>query len=147
MITIFDVNQSVNNTIQKAIKNIFDYNIPIVAEELKEPIERPSLKIIIENSTNGKLNYFFQQKNMTVYIYFFAKNETRSKFDNIKVQNAIEQTLLDGITINDMWFDIEQVHTDNADGILCCSFDLEIIEEIETNQIDEYMQELKTKLY
>ncbi len=147
MITIFDVNQSVNNTIQKAIKNIFDYDIPIVAEELKEPIERPSLKIIIENSTNGKLNYFFQQKNMTVYVYFFAKNETRSKFDNIKVQNAIEQTLLDGITINDMWFDIEQVHTDNADGILCCSFDLEIIEEIETNQIDEYMQELKTKLY
>lgn len=147
MITIFDVNQSVNNTIQKAIKNIFDYDIPIVAEELKEPIERPSLKIIIENNTNGKLNYFFQQKNMTVYVYFFAKNETRSKFDNIKVQNAIEQTLLDGITINDMWFDIEQVHTDNADGILCCSFDLEIIEEIETNQIDEYMQELKTKLY
>ncbi len=147
MITIFDVNQSVNNTIQKAIKNIFDYDIPIVAEELKEPIERPSLKIIIENNTNGKLNYFFQQKNMTVYVYFFAKNETRSKFDNIKVQNAIEQTLLDGITINDMWFDIEQVHTDNTDGILCCSFDLEIIEEIETNQIDEYMQELKTKLY
>lgn len=147
MITIFDVNQSVNNTIQKAIKNIFDYDIPIVAEELKEPIERPSLKIIIENNTNGKLNYFFQQKNMTVYVYFFAKNETRSKFDNIKVQNAIEQTLLDGITINDMWFDIEQVHTDNADGILCYSFDLEIIEEIETNQIDEYMQELKTKPY
>ena len=84
---------------------------------------------------------------MTVYVYFFAKNETRSKFDNIKVQNAIEQTLLDGITINDMWFDIEQVHTDNADGILCCSFDLEIIEEIETSQTEEYMEELKTKLY
>jgi len=52
-----------------------------------------------------------------------------------------------GITINDMWFDIEQVHTDNADGILCCSFDLEIIEEIETSQTEEYMEELKTKLY
>ncbi len=121
--------------------------MPIVAEELKEPIERPSLKIIIENNKNGKLNYFFQQKNMIVFIYFFAKNENRSKFDNIKVQNAIEQTFLDGITINDMWFDIEEVHSDNADGILCCSFDLEIIEEIERKQTDDYMEELKTILY
>lgn len=147
MITIFDVNKSVNNTIKNIIKNVFDYDVPIVAEELKEPIQRPSLKIIIEDNKNGKLNYFFQQKNMTVYVYFFAKNETRSKFDNIKVQNAIEQTLLDGITINDMWFDIEEVHFDNSDGILCCSFDLEIIEEIERKQTDDYMEELKTKLY
>lgn len=147
MITLFDVNQSVNDTIQKAVQSVFDYDVPIVAEELKEPIERPSLKIIIENSTNGKLNHFFQQKNMTVYIYFFAQNETRSKFDNRKVQNAIEQTLLDGITINDVWFAVEQVHTDSAEGILCCSFDLEIIEEIEREQTGEYMEELKTKLY
>lgn len=147
MITIFDVNKSVNDTIKNIIKNVFDYDVPIVAEELKEPIQRPSLKIMIEYNKNGKLNYFFQQKNMTVFIYFFAKNENRSKFDNIKVQNAIEQTFLDGITINDMWFDIEEVHSDNADGILCCSFDLEIIEEIERKQTDDYMEELKTKLY
>ena len=146
MITIFDVNKVVNDIIQKAVQNIFDYDVPI-AEELKEPIERPSLKIIIENNKNGKLNYFFQQKNMIVFIYFFAKNENRSKFDNIKVQNAIEQTFLDGITINDMWFDIEEVHSDSTDGVLCCSFDLEIIEEIERKQTDDYMEELKTILY
>ena len=64
MITIFDVNKVVNDIIQKAVQNIFDYDVPIVAEELKEPIERPSLKIIIENNKNGKLNYFFQ------HIYF-----------------------------------------------------------------------------
>ena len=54
MITIFDVNKVVNDIIQKAVQNIFDYDVPIVAEELKEPIERPSLKIIIENNKNGK---------------------------------------------------------------------------------------------
>ncbi len=147
MITIFDVNQSVNDSIQKAIKKVFDYDVPIIAEELKEPIERPSLKIMIENHKNGKLNHFFQQKNMTIYIYFFAKNEIRSKFDNIKLQNAIEQTFLDGIFINGMWFDIEEINSDSTDGILCCSFDLEMIEEIEREQTDEYMEELKTRLY
>lgn len=147
MITIFDVNKYVNDTIQNVVKNIFDYNIPIVAEELKEPIERPCIKIIIDNYQNSKLNVFFQQKNLTVYIYFFAENDRRAKFDNMKVQNAIEKALSQGIFIKDMWFDIEKVNTDNTDGVLCCSFDLEMIEEIERIQTDEYMEELKTRLY
>lgn len=147
MITIFDVNKCVNDTIQNAVKNIFDYNIPIVAEELKEPIERPCIKIIIDNHKNGKLNVFFQQKSLTVYVYFFAENDRHTKFDNMKVQSAIEQALLQGIFINDMWFDVEEVHTDSIDGVLCCSFDLEMIEEIERIQTDEYMEELKTRLY
>ena len=37
-----------------------------------------------------------------------------------------------------MWFDIEEVHSDSTDGVLCCSFDLEIIEEIERKQTDIY---------
>ncbi len=147
MITIFDVNKAVNDTIERAVKGLFSYEIPLIAEELQEPIERPSFKIMIENSINGKLNYFFQQKTMTIYLYFFAKNETRSKMENQKVQNAIEQTLLDGIFIKEMWFEITEVHADTTDGILCCSFDLELIEELEQPQQEEFMEELQTKFY
>ena len=146
MITIFDINKCVNDTIQNAVKNIFDYDVPIVAEELKEPIERPCIKIMMDNHKNGKLNAFFQQKNLTVYVYFFAKNDRRTKFDNMKVPNAMERALLQGIFINDMWFDIEEVNTDNTEGVLCCSFDLEIIEEIERVERDEYMEELEMKV-
>lgn len=75
MITLMELNQAVNQTIERCVKGLFDYEIPIVAEELKEPIVRPSIKVNFENVSNGKFNSCSREKNLTCRIYFLRKTQ------------------------------------------------------------------------
>lgn len=144
MITLMELNQAVNQTVERCIKGLFDYEIPIVAEELKEPIVRPSIKVNFENVSNGKFNSCNREKNLTCRIYFFAKNARRSKHENLIVQEAIEDAFLEGLEIKEGFIiPIESVESVTADSVLICSLDIYLIELLPDNDTNEIMEELK----
>ena len=147
MITLLEINKAINNKIKNALIDTEFSNVPILAEDISEPIIRPSLKVAIENSTNGKFNANSREKNLTCRVYFFAKDRYKYKIDNSKMQDIIENCFLDGISVSENFYiQIDQVESEISDTVLISSFDLYSIELIEDNDISENIEEINIKL-
>lgn len=143
MITLKEVNAAIHKAVNGAADGLFRYPVPIVAEDLQEPIIRPSIKIAFENMKNGKFNGAAREKKLKCRLYFFAKNRQRPKVENMAMQEAIEAAFLEGLQLyDDMWIPIESVDSMVSDGVLICSFDVYTIEPL-PGQPGEMMEELE----
>lgn len=119
--------------------------VPIPAQDLSEPIIRPSIKVAIDNCVNGKFNAHNREKALTVRIYYFASDRYKFKIENAKMQEIIENAFLDGLIIEEgFYIPIEQVESDITDTVLICSFDLNIIELL-PEQTGEPMENIEIK--
>lgn len=147
MITLLEINKAINNKIKEALVGTAFTTVPLLAEDISEPIIRPSLKVTIENSTNGKFNANCREKNLTCKVYFFAKDRYKYKIDNSKMQDLIENAFLDDLKVNDNFYiPIEEVESDVTDSVLICSFHLYSIELLPDTDISEPMEDLDIKL-
>lgn len=147
MITLLEINKAINNKIKEALAGTDFTTVPLLAEDISEPIIRPSLKVAIKNSTNGKFNANCREKNLTCKVYFFAKDRYKYKIDNSKMQDLIENAFLDDLKVNDNFYiPIEEVESDVSDTVLICSFDLYSIELLPDTDISESMEDLNIKL-
>lgn len=152
MVTIIEINKSINDRIKAALIDSEFEAVPLVADDVEEPILRPSIKVDIENSTNGKFNANSREKSLTCRIYFFAKDRHKYKIDNMKMQDLIENAFLDGLYVTDSFhIPIENVSSEVTDSVLICSFDLLTIELLPEETINpigepiEPMEELEYK--
>ena len=139
MLTLKEVHKAINDKVKEAGK---PNRIPLVAEDITEPIQRPSLKVTLEDSTSGKFNASCREKRITVRIYYFAKDKSKYKLDNLAMQEALEGAFLDGLTIGEVFYiPITEVISTVTDTVLVCSFDLNMVEQFETDT-GEPMEEL-----
>lgn len=142
MITLEDINTAVNNKIKCAINN-FGYNIPLVSEDLREPIIRPSIKVCCENSKSEKLNEDCKERTVTFSVYFFPENKHKPKNENIKVREVLENSFLEPLTITDSFVaPIDNLDFEVTDGILVMTFDVYTIEIIPESNTYEQMEEV-----
>lgn len=148
MITLLEINKAINDKIKQAlIETEFDM-VPIVAEDVSEPIIRPSIKVAIENSVNSRFNANCREKNLTCRVYFFAKDRHKYKLDNCKMQDIIENAFLDDLCVKDSFYiSIIDVESEVSDTVLICSFNLYSVEEIDfSSSYDEPMEELNLEI-
>lgn len=114
---------------------------------MSEPIIRPSIKVEIEASTNGKFNANCREKTLTCRVYFFAKDRYKYKIDNAKMQDIIETAFLDDLEVKENYYiPVDNVDSEVADTVLICSFDLYSVELLPDNDTNELMESLDIKL-
>ncbi|MEG3040895.1 MAG: hypothetical protein RR891_02750 [Clostridium sp.] len=147
MITLLDINKAINDKIKLALVKTEFNKVSILAEDISEPIIRPSLKVGIENSTNGKFNASCREKSLTIRIYFFTKDRYKYKIDNAKMQDIIENAFIDDLEVSEGFFiPINGVNSVVTDTVLICSFDLYTIELLPNDEISEPMETLEIEL-
>ncbi len=147
MVTLLEINKAINNKIEKALVGTDFKLVPIIAEDISEPIVRPSLKVAIENSTNGKFNANCREKNLTCRVYFFAKDRNKYKMDNSKMQDLIENAFLEDLKVaENFYIPIEEVESNVSDTVLICNFDLYSVELLPDTDTSELMESLNIKL-
>ena len=62
MVTQLQINKSIVDTIKSALVSTEFSAVPLIAEDVTKPIQRPGIKVEIENSTNGKFNSRCREK-------------------------------------------------------------------------------------
>ncbi|WP_321833631.1 phage tail terminator family protein [Clostridium butyricum] len=147
MITLQEINKGINEAIEAALNETEFSNVTIRAEDLKEDIVRPSIKVILDDGTSGKFNSCCKERTLTVRVYFYAKNKDKPKIENLKMREIIENVFLEDLKISDTFYiPIDNVESDIADGVLICSIDLETLEIIPDNEEYEPMEELDIEI-
>ena len=147
MIAFNQINIAINEKIKNAIKDVFEYDVPLVAEDISEPIIRPSIKVIFENSNSAKFNEHCKERNVSYGVYFFAKNRQAPKPENIAIREAIENEFINDIQVTDTFFiPVENLEFETSDGVLIVSFDLYTIELLPDIDTSEIMEEINFKI-
>lgn len=147
MVTLLEINKSINDKIKAALVGTSFSTVPIIAEDLNEPIIRPSIKVQIESSTNGLFNSQCREKNITVRVYFFASDRNKYKIENAKMQDIIENAFLDDLEVKEGFFiSIDEVESEVIDTVLESSFELYMVEllpeKVSDTESNELMEEL-----
>ena len=128
MLTLLEIHKAINDTVKKGLKNTEFSDAILRPEDVSEPIVRPSIKVQIDNSNNGRRNSCFREKTLTVRIYFFASDIRKYKIENLKMQDVLENSFLDGMYIEGAYIPINDVESDVTDTVLTCSFQLYLVE-------------------
>lgn len=136
MLTLLEINKAINDK----IKSVTD--VPISAQDVSEPIVRPSIKVALERSKNGKFNALCREKNLTVRVYFFASDRDKYKIENAKMQDTLETAFIDGVMVKDCYIPINEVESEVTDTVLICSFDLYCVELLPDTDTSEPMEEI-----
>jgi hypothetical protein len=147
MLTLININKAINDRIN-LIKSNTDYsNVKIVAEDVSEPIIRPSLKVELDNSSNGKYNSLIRERLLSYKIYFFAQDSKKYKFDNIKMQEILENGFLEALELSESFFvEVENFESIVVDTVLICSYDINLIEEMPDTDNSELMEDLNLNI-
>jgi hypothetical protein len=153
MITLKQINTAIIDTIKTALVGTDMSTVSLKAEDITEPIKRPSIKVQLENDLTGKFNSCNKERTLTVRVYFFAKDRYKYKLDNLEMQEILENAFLDYVKVTDTFY---MPITDDGmsfqvtDSVLNGSFDLYSIEEIpdsiNADESDETMNELDLNL-
>lgn len=137
MITLLDINKSINEKIKDALASSEFSTVPIIASDLSEPIVRPSLKVILD-ATGGKMNSCMKERTLNVRVYFFATDLKKYKIQNMKVAELIDNEFLTPLVVNDSFYiDIDEVEANTSDTVLICSFNIETLEDIPEIILDD----------
>lgn len=110
-----------------------------------ENIIRPSFYIDFENGLTNKFNYKLKERNITVKLFYFAKNRDNSKIELLKIQDFLENIFLEELVVNeDFHFPVSEIEVDvmKKEGYLTVNFDLHSLEEIEIIDNSEFAEEL-----
>lgn len=138
MVSLIEINKAINNKILNALSNSDFKQVPIIASDLSEPIQRPSIKIFLDNANTGKFNSCMKERTLTVRVYFFATDLKKYKIENTKVQDLIENEFLTPIKIGDTFYiDVDEVEATVTDTVLILSFDIETLEYIPDIILDD----------
>lgn len=119
--------------------------IEVVAEDFSESIIRPSFKIDID-STAAKFNAELMERGVTCRIYYFARDRTKYKLDNLKMQQKLEKAFFDKLEVEKGFFIfIEELEFETTDTVLICSFNFTLLEDSEQESEENYenMEELE----
>ena len=130
MISLKALNQAVCERYRQALKNT-GTGAPLLAEDVRAPIVRPSGKVELEDGTDARLLAFGRERTVTFRLYYFASDRDRPKLENLAVRQAIGEVFLDGITVEDTYLGIDEgLSFTVTDGVLVATLDLTITEPV-----------------
>lgn len=107
--------------IKKSIIGLFETtNIPVIAEEIKDSIEKYKPCFFIQMTSVG---VSYDENVVTVYIHYFPQGKTNIELLEMvdRLNSIFSMSVLEGLEIQD-------IRIDMSDGILRYTFDLSVKE-------------------
>ena len=117
----------------------------LVAEDVRRPILRPSVKVELEESGETRAAEARVEREVTFRIYFFARDGSRPKLDNLAMRQALGEAFRDGIPVGTATVPIDEgLSFTVTDGVLVATLDLSV--DLELPEAGEIMETLHQNL-
>lgn len=142
--TLLEVNRAVCALVEQAAARS-GTGAELSAEDLSRPILRPSVKIDLEESREAAAVEDRVEVEVTFRIYFFARDRSRPKLDNLAMRQALGLAFRDGIPVGEDVVPIDEgLLFTVTDGVLEAALDLRLDLEPETPE-GELMETLSQR--
>lgn len=117
----------------------------LVAEDVRRPILRPSVKVELEESGETRAVDARVEQEVTFRIYFFARDASRPKLDNLAMRQALGAAFRDGVAAGEDTVPIDEGLSFNVtDGVLVATLSLSV--DLELPETGEIMETLHQNL-
>ena len=134
--TLLEVNRAVCALVEQAAARS-GTGAELSAEDLSRPILRPSVKIDLEESREAAAVEDRVEVEVTFRIYFFARDRSRPKLDNLAMRQALGRAFRDGVPVGEDVVPIDEgLLFTVTDGVLEAALDLRLDLEPETPEGD-----------
>lgn len=131
MITLETLNKAVCGLYQQAL-DAAATGAALSAEDVRSPIKRPSGKVELDDSSDGKLMAAGRERSVTFRLYYFATSGHAPKLENLAVRSAIGAAFLGGVPVGDTYFYLDNgVSFTVTDGVLVATIELDLVDGIE----------------
>ena len=142
--TLLEVNRAVYALVEQAAARS-GTGAELSAEDLSRPILRPSVKIDLEESREAAAVEDRVEVEVTFRIYFFARDRSRPKLDNLAMRQALGRAFRDGVPVGEDVVPIDEgLLFTVTDGVLEAALDLRLDLEPETPE-GELMETLSQR--
>ena len=142
--TLLEVNRAVCALVEQAAARS-GTGAELSAEDLSRPILRPSVKIDLEESREAAAEEDRVEVEVTFRIYFFARDRSRPKLDNLAMRQALGRAFRDGVPVGEDVVPIDEgLLFTVTDGVLEAALDLRLDLEPETPE-GELMETLSQR--
>lgn len=142
--TLLEVNRAVCALVEQAAARS-GTGAELSAEDLSRPILRPSVKIDLEESREAAAVEDLVEVEITFRIYFYARDRSRPKLDNLAMRQALGRAFRDGIPVGEDVIPIDEgLLFTVTDGVLEAALDLRLDLEPETPE-GELMETLSQR--
>lgn len=142
--TLLEVNRAVCALVEQAAARS-GTGAELSAEDLSRPILRPSVKIDLEESWEAAAVEDRVEVEVTFRIYFFARDRSRPKLDNLAMRQALGRAFRDGVPVGEDVVPIDEgLLFTVTDGVLEAALDLRLDLEPETPE-GELMETLSQR--
>lgn len=143
MIGISDIYRALVDLVNAAT-TAADIYAPIVASDLTEPIQRPSIKIMIDDDQCERFTTHLNSRSASISIYYFPPNEHKWRESHFAMQDALRIFLSDHVMVNGFEIDIvDGITFSQTGGILVGEMSLAWYEDRPSHDIGDPMETLK----
>lgn len=146
--TLKELNKAVCGLV-KRVAEASGLGAELMAEDLSAPIQRPSLKVELEEDRDARAIWHRVEQAITVRVYFFAADQYRPKLDNLAMRQALAEAFRDGVPVGEETVPIDEgLSFTVTDGVLVASMDLTLDQRIIPAEEEdaELMEELNVNL-
>ena len=124
--TLLEVNRAVCALAEQAAARS-GTGAELSAEDLSRPILRPSVKVDLEESREAAAGEDRGEGEATFRIYFFARDRSRPKLDNLAMRQALGMAFRDGIPVGEDVIPIDEgLSFTVTDGVLEAALELRL---------------------
>lgn len=121
--------ERINRAIVRRLRSMFSGHgfegIKVYPSDLSEPIERPSVKLVIEDVKTLDESISGISQTLSLNIYFFARNAHRPKSENLAALEVLQTALRGRIRDEDgVVYRLDNLEISITDGVVVCSLDL-----------------------
>lgn len=124
--TLLEVNRAVCALVEQAAAQS-GTGAELSAEDLSRPILRPSVKIDLEESQEAAAVEDRVEVEITFRIYFFARDRSRPKLDNLAMRQALGLAFRGGVPVGEDVIPIDEgLSFTVTDGVLEAALELRL---------------------
>lgn len=124
--TLLEVNRAVCALVEQAAARS-GTGAELSAEDLSRPILRPSVKIDLEESREAAAVEDQVEVEVTFRIYFFARDRSRPKLDNLAMRQALGLAFRGGVPVGEDVIPIDEgLSFTVSDGVLEAALELRL---------------------
>lgn len=146
--TLKELNKAVCGLVKRAAE-ASGLGAELMAEDLSAPIQRPSLKVELEEDRDARAIRHRVEQAITFRVYFFAADQYRPKLDNLAMRQALSDAFRGGIPVGEDTVPMDEgLSFTVADGVLTASMGL-ALDQLYTpgdEEAAERMEELRQNL-
>lgn len=124
--TLLEVNRAVCALVEQAAARS-GTGAELSAEDLSRPILRPSVKIDLEESREAAAVEDRVEVEVTFRIYFFARDRSRPKLDNLAMRQALGLAFRGGVPVGEDVIPVDEgLSFTVSDGVLEAALELRL---------------------